>query len=116
MFDLDIKELSVYAATTYNMGAVMMTMIDELIDHEIKKPDPYTGDNPIETKIYELRIAQYISNQQKFENECKKLYTIILGQCTNYMTAKLKALSNFKDMHTDKNPVMLLKAIKGLMF
>jgi hypothetical protein len=116
MFDLNIKKLSVYAATTYDMGAVMMTMIDELIDHEIKKPDPYTGNDPIETKIHELRIVQYITNQQKLENECKKLYTIILGQCTNYMTAKLKALSNFKDMHMDKNPVKLLKAIKGLTF
>jgi hypothetical protein len=57
-FDQKIKKLSVYAATTYNMGAIMMTMVDNLIDPEIKKLDPYTGNDPIETKIYELTISQ----------------------------------------------------------
>jgi hypothetical protein len=28
----------------------------------------------------------------------------------------LKALPTFKELHTDKNPVKLLKAIKGLTF
>jgi hypothetical protein len=66
--------------------------------------------------IYELRIAQYIHNQQKLESECKRLYTVILGQCTNYMLAKLKALPTVKEMHTEKDPVKLLKSIKGLTF
>jgi hypothetical protein len=41
---------------------------------------------------------------------------VILGQCTNYMLAKVKALPTFKEMHTEKDPVKLLKSIKGLTF
>jgi uncharacterized protein YabN with tetrapyrrole methylase and pyrophosphatase domain len=67
-------------------------------------------------KIYELRIAQYINNQQKLENECKKLCTVILGKCTGYIISKLKALPTFKEIHVDKDPVTLLKAIKELTF
>jgi hypothetical protein len=32
------------------------------------------------------------------------------------MSAKLKALPTFKEMHTEKDPVKLLKSIKGLTF
>jgi hypothetical protein len=91
-------------------------MVDELTTSEPMKPIPYTGSDPIEMKICELRIAQYINNQQKLENECKKLYTVILGQCTNYMFSKLKALPTFQEMHVDKDPVTLLQAIKRLTF
>jgi hypothetical protein len=94
------------------MGAIIMAMIDELTDPKMMRPAPYVGSDPID----ELRIAQYIHNQQKLESECKRLYTVILGPCTNYMSAKLKALPSFKEMHTEKVPVKLLKSIKGLTF
>jgi hypothetical protein len=98
------------------MGAIIMTMIDEMTEPEIMKPIPYTGTDPIEIEIYKLRIAQYINNHQKLENECKKFYIVILGQCTHYMMAKLKALPMFKEFHADKDPVKFLKAIKELTF
>jgi hypothetical protein len=113
---MNIKKLSIYAATKYDMGAVIMTMIDKMTKSEMNRPIPYTGEDPIEAKIFELRIAQYINNQQKLERECKKLYTVILGQCTSYMTAKLKAMPTFKEMHHEKDPIKRLKAIKGLTF
>jgi hypothetical protein len=116
VFEVNIKKLSTYAATKYEMGAIIMTMIDELTDPKMMRPAPYAGSDPIEMKIYELWIAQYIHNQQKLENECKKLYAVILGQCTNYMSAKLKALPTFKEVHTEKDPVKFLKSIKGLTF
>jgi hypothetical protein len=93
-----------------------MTMVDELSEWKLTKPEVYEGNDPFEIKIYELKITQYVNNLHKLENECKKLYTIILGQCTSYMTATLKALPTFKKLHADKNPVKLSKAIKGLTF
>jgi hypothetical protein len=63
IFEVNIKK--------YDMGAIIMTMIDELTEPEIMKPTPFTGTGPIEIEICELRIAQYINNHQKLENECK---------------------------------------------
>ena len=116
IFENNIKKLSTYAATKYDMGAMIMIMIDEMTRTELMKPIPYTGSDPFEMKIYKMRISQYINNQQKLENECMKLYTVILGQCTTYMVSKLKAMPTFKEMHVTKDPVTLLKAIKGLTF
>jgi hypothetical protein len=71
VFEVNIKKLSTYAATTYDMGAIIMTMIDEMTEPEIMKPIPCTGTDPIEIERYKLRIALYINNQQKVESECK---------------------------------------------
>jgi hypothetical protein len=79
IFDLNIKKLSVYAATTYNMGAIMMTMVDERINPEIKKPDPYTGNDRMETKIYELKISQYITNKKNLRMNARNCTPYFLG-------------------------------------
>ena len=91
-FEMNIKKLSIYAATKYDMGAMIMTMIDEMSDSEMNRPI------------------------QKLENEWKKLYTVILGQCTSYMTAKLKDIPTFNEVHYEKDRVNILKAIQGLTF
>ena len=39
MFGTNIKKLSIYAGTKYDIGSEIMTMIDELIEVQIKKPD-----------------------------------------------------------------------------
>jgi hypothetical protein len=61
-FETNIKKLSTYAATKYDMGAIIRTMIDKLTDPKMMRPAPYVGSDPIEMKLYELRIAQYIHN------------------------------------------------------
>jgi hypothetical protein len=116
VFGANLKKLSIFAATKYEMGETIMTMVDELSEWKLTKPEVYEGNDPLEIKIYELKITQYVNNLHKLENECKKLHTIILGKCTSYMTAKLKALPTFKNLHANRNPVKLLKAIKGLTF
>ena len=37
-FEMNIKKLSIYAATKYDTGAVIMTMIDEMTDSEMNRP------------------------------------------------------------------------------
>jgi hypothetical protein len=40
----------------------------------------------------------------------------ILGQCTEYLRAKLKALSEYLGMKEDFNVFNLIKAIKGITY
>jgi hypothetical protein len=54
--------------------------------------------------------------QGQFDSECKKLYAVIIGQCTEYMMAKLNGIPSFKTIHTEKDSLALLKVIKGLIF
>jgi hypothetical protein len=49
-FEANLKKISIYAGTKYDTGSDIMTTIDEMSPVTIKKPEPYIGDDPIETK------------------------------------------------------------------
>jgi hypothetical protein len=109
---MNIKKLSIYAATKYDMGELIMTMVNDITESEMNQTIPYTGEDPIEAKIFELKSP----NPQKLENECNNLYKVILGQYSSFMTATLKAMPTFKEMHSEKDPMQHLKVSKGLIF
>ena len=115
-FDKNTKRLSIYAAGKYERGAEITTLIDELVEVEINKPTFYTGSDPGEQRINDIRFNQYVINQEKLETEIKKLYSLVLGQCTEQMISKLKTLDTYKDMHIKKDALNLLKAIKDFTF
>jgi len=115
-FEKNMKRLSIYAAGKYERGAEITTLIDELVEVEVAKPNFYTGSDPGEQRIYDIRINQYVINQEKLETEIKKLYSLVLGQCTEEMISKLKTLVTYKDMHIKKDALNLLKEIKGFTF
>ena len=115
-FDSSMKKLSIYVGSKYDMGAELSVLIDNMTEVEIAEPTAYTGTDAGKIKIYELRLAQYVKNQDKLEAETRKLYSVILGQCTEYMTSKLKAMPTFKMMHAKRDALALLKGIKGLTF
>ena len=72
-FNKNLKRLSIYAAGKYERGAEITTLIDELVEVEISKPKFYEGSDPGEQRIYDLKINQYVINQEKLETEIKKL-------------------------------------------
>jgi hypothetical protein len=115
-FEANLKKLSIYAGAKYDTGSDIMTMIDELVPVSIPRPEPYTGDDPGDLKIYELQIGQYVKMQGRLESKIKKLYAVIIGQCTELMMTKLKAIDAFMDIHRNKDTLELLEAIKGLAF
>jgi Zinc knuckle len=49
------------------------------------------------------------------ENKCA-LYSIIWGQCSEAMQAKVKSAVNYETMHDDSDSLMLLAEIKGIAY
>jgi hypothetical protein len=43
-------------------------------------------------KIYELELAQYVQHKAKLESKSKKVYALIMRQCTDLMMSRLKEL------------------------
>jgi hypothetical protein len=77
-FDSSMKKLLIYVGSKHNMGAELSVLIDKLVEVEIAKPTAYTGTDVSKTKIYELRLTQYVKNQDKLEAETRKLYLVVL--------------------------------------
>lgn len=83
---------------------------------ETWKPKPPENINDVFSKtILGEEIKEYMSRKRIYENNRTKVYTVVLGQCSEAMKAKLEGQSDWKDIHSEHNLVKLLKSIKVWM-
>ena len=55
-------------------------------------------------------------NQKFLEENLKTMYSLVWGQCTNLIRARIEALDEHKEMFTEGDSIGLLKAIKALVY
>jgi hypothetical protein len=55
-----------------------------------------TNADAIDRWIWEKEIGEYVKRKAKHGDNCHKLFSLILGQCTDYLKAKLESCSAFQ--------------------
>lgn len=65
--------------------------------------------------IFAEEIKEYMLRKRTYNNNKSKMFTVILGQCSEAMKAKLESEDNWKTVYTDHDMVKLLKSIKVWM-
>ena len=86
---------------------------------EVKKPTPLTElqkKDETEKELYKLALREYVEQSRKMKQEVKKIYGVILGQCTEAMVNKLKALDNFDDFNDKADSAELLTEIRKITY
>jgi hypothetical protein len=98
-------------------GNDVMNMIDNMadIDFEALKPKltGSSGDR-VDELILQQEVNKYVKRKRTYFENRDKLYTIIWGQCSEALQAKLKGTKAFKVYNPVKCPLSLLKDIKQL--
>jgi hypothetical protein len=79
-----------------------------------KKPADYA--DAIYIMIFEKEVDEYAKRKAKHTENSRKPFSLILGKCTKYPRAKLKALPKYLDMKEDFSVFHLIKAIKGITY
>jgi hypothetical protein len=83
----------------------------------IPKPTPLTAaEDDIDKRIWEKEIDEYVKRKSKLQSTCRTLFSLIHGQCTEYLKAKLEALTGFPSMEENFNVFKLIKSVKGFTF
>src|SRR5210317_518172 len=88
-----------------------------VIENHKKKNIKYPADLPdnatrTETPIYEEEIKRVVIKKNDNDEKLEKIYSIIWGQCTASMKAKLKTLSDYEEIKEDLDTIRLLINIK----
>lgn len=117
-FMCTVKELTVYLALHFkhhpaNVKRIIVTMNDT----KIKVPDDVQeGATRMRIKIWGKEIALHIHRKEAYKcNKCA-LYSLMWGQCSKGVQAKVKATSKYKSMAAQDNSLWLLKMIKAISF
>jgi hypothetical protein len=84
----------------------------------VPKPDDIDDKTVTVTdkRIWEKCVDEYVKRDARLVEHCEKLYSLILGQCTECMKSKLESRRNYDSFNGFFKVVPLIKAIKGLTY
>jgi hypothetical protein len=109
------KEISEYVGRTYSADA--RTAVETLVIPTFEYPaDPEAGASATETRKWQKRVDSMVTREGRFEEDLKKVYSLIWGQCTEFLRAKLEAKAGYMKMKSEYETVELLKSIKDCVF
>jgi hypothetical protein len=57
-----------------------------------------------------------VFHEDNLKENCQSAYSLVIGQCTEYMRATLAATVGYQEMETKSDLIKLIKTIKGLSF
>eukprot|EP00549_Striatella_unipunctata_P019332 CAMPEP_0118708552 /NCGR_PEP_ID=MMETSP0800-20121206/21974_1 /TAXON_ID=210618 ORGANISM="Striatella unipunctata, Strain CCMP2910" /NCGR_SAMPLE_ID=MMETSP0800 /ASSEMBLY_ACC=CAM_ASM_000638 /LENGTH=366 /DNA_ID=CAMNT_0006611805 /DNA_START=53 /DNA_END=1150 /DNA_ORIENTATION=+ len=101
------KEMGRYG---YDMEYVVETMKEPIL----QKPEKL-GEDADETdkEIWKHECKEYVERKSALAGNLRKLYTILWGQCSEWMQAELKGLDSFRITQLNRNAIELLKNIRA---
>jgi hypothetical protein len=79
-------------------------------------PPPSSNADASEKRVWEKKIDSHVKKEELLEENLKTIYSVVWGQCTNVIQARIEALNEHEDMQDKGDSVALLKAIKALVY
>jgi len=117
IFTKTTKEVAEYAGRTCKYSADIRKAIETLENTTIVPPaEPGNNATDTEKRIWEKKVDTYVKRESIYEQNLETMYSVILGQCSDAMRAKLESQDEFERIADESDAVELLKLIKGIAF
>lgn len=80
------------------------------------EPEITAKEEEVKSKFYKFQklMDLYIKREQVFEMNKKKIFTILLGQCTPSLLTSVKSSTGWTKKNEEKDPIWLLSQLKKL--
>ena len=111
------REIAEYVGRTFKYGGDIKATIEQLAEVNIERPTPpANATDDIEKLIFSREIDEYVKRKTFLRENMKTAYSLIWGQCTDYLRQKLEVTNDYGTFSLSQNPIDLLKAIKTINF
>jgi hypothetical protein len=112
-----MKEIAEYVGRTYKYGSNLRLAMENLAVPRWTEPaDPAANATRTQTRIWEKQIDKFVKHQGYFEEKMKTLYSLVWGQCTEAMRAKVEACANHNQLSVTGDVLALLANIKNAAY
>lgn len=122
-YEKTYKEIVEYIGRKYTYGSDIKWTLENMEKMDIEEPDdPPDGDDEevfnVKTKIeiWKRQVAEYVKRVQALEENIKTAYTLILGQCSDVLKAKLESQNGYEDINNKYDAIKLLRLIRNICF
>ena len=118
-FAKTVEELQHYANKNLKQTNDLSTLFKKLEKPTIPLPRNLDTDemkNSLLSRIWEKEVDFYVKRKVTLEDNMQALFSIVWGQCSDAMQAKLTGLSTYESIEEECDCAKLLKEIKGITF
>jgi hypothetical protein len=114
MFSKTTKALAGHIGKTYRYGNDIRLAIQNLSLTILEVPkDLPDSATKAELRIWEKKIDEFVRRDLHFEENMQTLYSLVWGQCSDVMQARLEALDDYDAMSEKGDSLALLKRSSG---
>ena len=112
------KAIANYVGRTYQHSGDIRRTIETLTLRTIPLPTAPVADPmpPLLAAIFGEQVKEYIKQTSRLQENIKRLWALVWGQCSDTIRTRLQALDTHEDMHAASDGLRLLVAIKDLMY
>jgi hypothetical protein len=111
------KQIAVYVGRKYNFGGDVKLAIEKLQRPVLAIPaDPSPTATESEKRIWLKRIDEFVKREAQLESNMTSAYSVVWGQCTDAIIAKLEARDNHEEISGSNDVLGLLKNIRDIAF
>ena len=112
------KAVANYVGQTYQHSGEIRRAIETLTLPTIPMPIAPVADpmSVLLAAIFSEQVKEYVKQTSRLQENIKRLWALVWGQCSDTIRTRLQALEAYDHMHTASNGLQLLIAIKDLMF
>ena len=112
------KAVANYVGRTYQHSGDIRRAIETLTMPTIPLPTAPVADPmpPLLAAIFSEQVKEYVKQTSRLQENIKRLWALVWGQCSDTLRTRLQALDTYEEMHSASNGLDLLVAIKDLMY
>jgi menaquinone-dependent protoporphyrinogen IX oxidase len=92
MINILTKEIAEYVGREYPFGGDIRGTIQNLLLYKEEEPkecaDMTSG---VKKRMWERRVDEFVKREDKLKENCQAAYSLVMGQCKEYMKEKLAA-------------------------
>ena len=115
------EEISEYAGRTLKMGNHVKKSMEQMKEVGVTpptRPAPATGEatiDPLDMEVYQQEVKYYVHKKELLQASMMGIYSVIYGQCSDGIRAKIETMINQKEIANNINTIRLLNNIKSVM-
>jgi hypothetical protein len=116
-FNIATKEIAEYVGREYPYGGDIRWTIQNLELFKEEEPSELAASSSVlKKRMWKKRVDEFTKRENKLKENCQMAYSLVIGQCTAYMRAKLESVVGYRDTESRPDLIGLIKTIKGLSF
>ena len=117
MYETSTRLMGGYVTSKYDNGDDIKMILNELKMPTLENPEALDSMADVKHKdIYIEDVKAYAKDNRVLTRSAKKLYSLVIGQFTEILLAKMKGKEDWKKIDYKSNSGELLKMIKEFFF